>query len=88
MSKEIEQNNANLYIKIADLLKSARESIVSNINLAMDYTYYEIGNMIVGEEQKGEKRAEYGKQLLKQLSLKLSKDFGKGFTQRNLELIR
>ncbi len=54
----------------------------------MVYTYYEIGNMIVEEEQKGKKRAEYGKQLLKQLSLKLSKEFGKGFAKRNLELIR
>ena len=45
----------------------------------MTYTYYEVGRRIVEEEQKGEKRAEYGKQLVENLSKILTKEFGKGF---------
>ncbi|WP_243396798.1 PDDEXK nuclease domain-containing protein [Flavobacterium pectinovorum] len=54
----------------------------------MTITYFEIGKIIVEEEQNGKDRAEYGKQLLKNLSKQLTKEFGKGFSIRNLEQIR
>ncbi len=54
----------------------------------MVYTYYEIGRMIVEDEQKGESRAEYGKQVLKKLSILLTSKFGKGFSLVNLENMR
>ncbi|GAA4124386.1 PDDEXK nuclease domain-containing protein [Flavobacterium chungbukense] len=54
----------------------------------MTITYFEIGRIIVEEEQNGKDRAEYGKQLLKGLSQQLTKEFGKGFSVRNLEQIR
>jgi predicted nuclease of restriction endonuclease-like (RecB) superfamily len=54
----------------------------------MVYTYFEIGRMIVEEEQNGKERAEYGKQILKELSKRLNAEFGKGFSQRNLEQMR
>ncbi len=54
----------------------------------MVITYFEIGRMIVEEEQKGKIRAEYGKKLIQELSKKLSRDFGKGFSIRNLEQMR
>jgi predicted nuclease of restriction endonuclease-like (RecB) superfamily len=54
----------------------------------MTITYFEIGRIIVEEEQNGKDRAEYGKQLLKLLSQQLTKEFGKGFSIRNLEQIR
>ncbi|WP_241686598.1 YhcG family protein [Flavobacterium sp. YO12] len=54
----------------------------------MTITYFEIGRIIVEEEQNGKDRAEYGKQLLKGLSQQLTKEFGKGFSIRNLEQIR
>jgi prophage maintenance system killer protein len=54
----------------------------------MVYTYYEIGRMIVEEEQNGNKRAAYGKQILKELSKRLTTEFEKGFSQRNLEQMR
>ncbi|WP_248902654.1 YhcG family protein [Flavobacterium sp. K5-23] len=54
----------------------------------MTYTYFEIGRMIVEEEQNGNERAAYGKQILKGLSADLTKEFGKGFSMRNLEQIR
>ena len=49
------------------------------VNLSMVYAYYEIGRMIVEEEQRGEQRATYGTQLLKELSTYLTKNYGKGF---------
>ena len=58
---------SNLYIKIAELLQTARQSVVKNINHTMVLTYWEIGRMIVEEEQQGKERAEYGKQVLKEL---------------------
>lgn len=54
----------------------------------MVYTYFEIGRMIVEEEQNGNERAEYGKQILKELSKRLNTEFEKGFSQRNLEQMR
>jgi predicted nuclease of restriction endonuclease-like (RecB) superfamily len=54
----------------------------------MSATYFEIGRMIVEEEQKGELRANYGKQIIKTLSVKLTKDFGQGFSMRNIEQMR
>lgn len=54
----------------------------------MTKTYFLIGKRIVEEEQDGNKRAEYGKKLMKTLSEKLTKEFGRGFSQRNLEQMR
>ena len=51
----------------------------------MTKTYFLIGKRIVEEEQDSNKRAEYGKKLMKTLSEKLTKEFGRGFSQRNLE---
>jgi predicted nuclease of restriction endonuclease-like (RecB) superfamily len=54
----------------------------------MVQTYFEIGRMIVEEEQQGKDRAEYGKGLLKGLSESLTDEFGKGFSIRNIEQMR
>lgn len=86
MTKEIVPNN--LYSKIAGLLQTARQTVVRTVNRTMVYTYYEIGRMIVEDEQQGKQRAEYGKQVLKELSTRLTADFGKGFSERNLEQMR
>lgn len=74
--------------RISELLTEARGRIVQSVNHTMVLTYYEIGRMIVHEEQNGSERADYGKQLIKTLSIKLTADFGKGFSQRNLEQMR
>ncbi len=50
--------------------------------------YFEIGRMIVEEEHDGKERAGYGKQILKELSKVLTKEFGKGFSVDNLENMR
>lgn len=74
--------------RIEALITEARTRVVSFVNTAMVYTYYEIGRMIVEDEQGGEYRAEYGKSILKKLSAHLSDKFGKGFSVDNLQNMR
>ena len=78
----------DIYEEIHDLFYNARQNIISNINSTMTKTYFLIGKRIVEEEQNGNKRAEYGKNLIKMLSEKLTKEFGKGFSETNLEQMR
>ena len=85
MKAEIKKD---IYQEIHDLLYKARQNIISNINSTMTKTYFLIGKRIVEEEQDGNKRAEYGKNLIKMLSEKLTKEFGKGFSETNLEQMR
>ena len=54
----------------------------------MVYAYFEIGKLIVEEEQHGADRAAYGTQLLKELSIYLIQQFGKGYSAENLKLMR
>ncbi|AMC10867.1 hypothetical protein Lupro_06245 [Lutibacter profundi] len=88
MSKIKENINVDFYNKVVQLLSIARKSVIQRVNKTMVYTYFEIGKIIVEEEQKGKIRAKYGKKILKGLSEKLSKEFGRGFSQRNLEQMR
>jgi len=78
----------DFFTKIIDLLHNARKIAVHAVNQTMVVSYFEIGRIIVSEEQNGKERAEYGKRILKELSLKLTNEFGKGFSQRNLEQMR
>jgi predicted nuclease of restriction endonuclease-like (RecB) superfamily len=86
LSKNIQ--NKVLFQQVAELLQNARQQVLRTVNSTMTYTYFEIGRMIVEEEQNGKDRAEYGKQLLKGLSEQLTSEFGKGFSVDNLERIR
>lgn len=81
-------SNTKFFSQIVDLLQSARSKVVQTVNQTMVLTYFEIGRMIVEEEQNGKERAEYGKQILKELSNVLTKEFGKGFSVKNLERMR
>lgn len=78
----------NIAERIEQLIAEARKRVVSAINTTMVYTYYEIGRTIVEEEQQGERRAEYGKALLKELAKRLTRKFGKGFSAQNLANMR
>lgn len=80
--------NKVVFHHVAELLQNARQQVLRTVNSTMTITYFEIGKIIVEEEQNGKDRAEYGKQLLKNLSKQLTKEFGKGFSIRNLEQIR
>lgn len=81
------QNKA-LFSQVVELLQNARQQVLRTVNSTMVYTYFEIGRMIVEEEQNGKDRAEYGKQLLKGLSEQLTNEFGKGFSVDNLQNMR
>jgi predicted nuclease of restriction endonuclease-like (RecB) superfamily len=73
---------------IKTILHSAKSRVYQTINVTMTQSYFEIGKRIVQEEQGGEKRAGYGKEIIKKLSLELTKEFGKGFSIRNIEQMR
>ena len=77
-----------LFQNISALFENARKKVAIAVNQAMVLTYFEIGRMIVENEQNGKRRAEYGEELLKDLSINLTEKFGKGFSQRNLEQMR
>ncbi|MBP4143037.1 DUF1016 family protein [Flavobacterium sp. P4023] len=86
MSENLQNNS--LFSQVVNLLQQSKQQVVRAINQTMVYTYYEIGRMIIEEEQNGKDRAEYGKQLLKGLSKELNQEFGKGFSIDNLERMR
>lgn len=89
MSKnDITAINRDFLESVSEVLLEARKNAKTAVNLSMVYAYYEIGRIIVEEEQRGEKRAIYGKQLLKGLSDYLTQNFGKGFSVANLKNIR
>ncbi len=78
----------NLSQKISNLLTEARKRVLQTVNHTMVLTYFEIGRMIVEEEQNGKERADYGTYLLYELSQNLTKEFGKGFSITNLKQMR
>jgi len=87
MSDKIKTSEGLIYGQIKEILTIARVKAYSAVNFAMVEAYWLIGKQIV-EAQAGNERAEYGTQLLKYLSEQLTQDFGKGFDESNLRLIR
>lgn len=80
---------SNNYInEIKKILKNARQKAYTAVNSAMVEAYWKIGRRIVEEEQSGRERAEYGKEIIKNLSKELTEEFGKGFGERNIRNIR
>ena len=77
-----------LYTTINQIIEEARNTVYRTANFTMVQAYWNIGKTIVEEEQKGKERAEYGQELIKQLSKKLTKKHGKGFNTTNLWYIR
>ena len=78
-------DNAALFGRIVDILEEARSHVARTVNSAMVVAYWLIGREIVEEEQKGQKRADYGKALLQALSRRLSKRYGGGFSVTTLQ---
>lgn len=78
----------DFFDRVLAVLKNARKQAKMALNVSMVYSYYEVGRMIVEEEQNGEQRAEYGKEILKELSKCLTQSLGKGFSVENLKLMR
>ena len=88
MGNTIQNTESDFISGVRDLLVEARQSVVKQVNATMIKTYYEIGRRIVEQEQQGKEVANYGDYLLVRLSESLSGSFGKGFSKRNLELMR
>ncbi|CAI2767525.1 PDDEXK nuclease domain-containing protein [Flavobacterium collinsii] len=80
--------NKVIFQQVAELLQNARQQVLRTVNSTMTITYFEIGRIIVEEEQNGKDRAAYGKQLLKGLSKQLTEEFGKGFSVESLDRMR
>jgi predicted nuclease of restriction endonuclease-like (RecB) superfamily len=78
----------SLFKNIKALLHNARSQVIKTINSAMVNTYFELGCLIVENEQKGNVKAEYGEAILDQLSSQLTIEFGKGFSTTNLKQMR
>jgi predicted nuclease of restriction endonuclease-like (RecB) superfamily len=88
MSKKQIVNTKNFYEQIKNILQKARDTAYKQVNFIMVEAYWNIGKQIVNQEQNGEDRAKYGKYIIKELSLRLTEDFGKGFSQQNIRNIR
>lgn len=80
--------NGHLLADIREVLLSARKTAYKAVNFAMVSAYWNVGRLIVEDEQHGQARAEYGKAVLAELSDKLTEEFGKGFDERELRRMR
>ena len=81
---EINKREESLFERISALIDEARKRVVTTVNIAEVYTKYSIGQYIVEDEQQGEYRAQYGKQILKGLSTYLTQQFGAGWSYETL----
>ncbi len=87
--KEVSRaRRSSLFARVVALIEEARQKVATVANIAQVYTNYEIGRQIVEEEQGGKRRAEYGKKVVEELSIKLTARFGRGWSMRSLETIR
>src|SRR5580700_2427546 len=84
----ISENYNKIHAGIVELLKTARTAAARNVNSIMTAVYWDIGRRIVEFEQGGEQRAEYGEQLIEQLSADLTRQLGRGFGRANLWQMR
>ena len=85
--KEYNYIDESFYRDVKEVLEQARKRIYRKIQNEMVLAYWQIGKMIV-EKQGGEARAKYGDGLIKELSIKMTEDFGKGFDISNLNRMR
>ena len=75
----------SLFNKVSNLIEQARVRVATAMNVAEVYTKYQIGRLIVEDEQKGQYRAEYGKQILLNLSERLISRYEGGWTVDTLK---
>lgn len=84
----MEISEDSLFQSAKEIIRQSREKVFRIANSTLLLTYWQIGKLIVEDEQEGKERAEYGKQTLKNLFEKLSLEFGKGFDENNLRNMR
>ncbi|WP_238554944.1 YhcG family protein [Chryseobacterium sp. P1-3] len=88
MAERPQNYNKTLYNSIAQIIIDAKSAVYRNTNSIVLKMYWEIGKLIIEEEQNGQSRAQYGKSILKNLANQLTLEFGKGFNERNLNNMR
>lgn len=84
----MEINNPNLLLSVKEIIMQSRQRVYKMVNSVLLETYWNIGRLIIEDEQNGNTKAVYGKSTLKNLSKELSFEFGKGFDERNLNNMR
>jgi predicted nuclease of restriction endonuclease-like (RecB) superfamily len=84
----MEQINSTLFNSVKDIIIQARQRVYRMVNSNLLETYWQIGKQIVEDEQQGKSRADYGKNVLKNLAKQLNVEFGKGFDYTNLTNMR
>ena len=90
MSNELINNDNdinNIFDNIKDLVINSRNKVYQTVNTEMLNLYWNIGKAIM-EIQQGDERASYGDAVLEKLSQRLTNEFGKGFSSRNLRTMR
>lgn len=80
--------NTNYIAEIKTILQQARQKAYAAVHTEMVWAYWQIGKRIVEEEQHGEQRAQYGQHIIQTLSDELTREFGRGFGEKNLREIR
>ena len=88
MNNKIDKIHKDVYSSIKELMDNARNSVAKEVNNILIQTYWEIGRIIVEDEQGNSDRAKYGKPLVTDLSKRLTKEYGKGFSRSNLQNMR
>jgi predicted nuclease of restriction endonuclease-like (RecB) superfamily len=88
MSGSLTSPDDAFFGSIREILAEARRKAATSVNVIMVEAYWRIGARIVEQEQKGEARAAYGKELIKELSRRLGDEFGRGFSIANLKNFR
>lgn len=78
----------DIYQTVVYYIRQARENVVKSVNTEQVIAYWHVGKTIVEKEQRGQARADYGKQLIKGLSDRLNREFGRGFGTSNLAYMR
>ena len=82
------QVNNSFFTSVKTLIEEAKARIVRSVNSVVVYTHFEIGKMIVQDEQKGKARTGYAEKTLIQLSADLTAEYGSGYSRSNLEYMR
>ena len=78
----------NILNGITEVISAGRSAAARTVNAVMTATYWEVGRRLIEYEQGGEERAQYGKALARSLSADLTRQFGRGFSHRNLDYMR
>jgi hypothetical protein len=84
----IQTTMSGLINDVRNIVESGLKKAYQNVNAITVFTYWQVGKRIVEEEQRGEKRAEYGAQIINMLSADLCRTYAKGYTPRDLRAYR